>query len=288
MEFYLRNLPNTYTWKKKMIELNLNKTNILILGNSMTFCGIIPGKLKYPSFNLANNSQDLYYDYQLVLNYVKHCTRLKYIFIPVNYASFEYTLDQGPESWRTSYYKKAFNIKTRDDQFKIKDYSAILMYGFQQGLQITLSLNRISLYNGVDSLGWFNGGSGKLESNDASTSAKGTEEFLSETKTFNYIYIPQNVRFLKGIIELAQKQHIEVVLITPPISRYYSENISSDNPILKRQKKIMVDLCEKYRIKYYSFWDDKRFNNRDFSDIKHLNRDGAIKFSELINTEIIN
>jgi hypothetical protein len=288
MEFYLRNLPNTYTWKKKMIELNLTETNILILGNSMTFCGIIPGKLKYPSFNLANNSQDLYYDYQLTLNYIKHCTSLKYILVPVNYASFEYTLDQGPESWRTSYYREAFNIKSREDHIKINDYSAILMYGFQHGLELTLRLKRISLYDGVDSLGWFNGGSGKLESNDARTAAKGTEEFLSEEKILNYLFIPQNVSFLKGIIELAQKQNIEVVLITPPISRYYSDNIYSDNPILKRQKKIVIDLCEKYRIKYYSYRDDKRFYDRDFSDIKHLNLVGAIKFSELINTEIIN
>jgi hypothetical protein len=288
MEFYLEDLPNTYTWKKEMIEGNLDRINVLILGNSMTFCGIIPSKLKYTAYNLANNSQDLYYDWQLASLYIDRCRNLKYLVVPVGYASFEYVLDEGTESWRTSYYRSAFHIMPRVVHFDMRDHSALLRYEFQRGLKLTFGMNRAKLYEGIDSLGWFNVGEKSLDSTNRQLAVSGAREYAMDASTLDKSNININTRFLENIIELAMKKRIRVILVSPPVSRYYRLKLVQGNPTLDRQMAILVGLCEKYGLVFHSYANDRRFFDRDFFNIKHLNPQGAGKFTEIINDELLN
>jgi len=57
--------------------------------------------------------------------------------------------------------------------------------------------------------------------------------------------------------------------------------------ILITNNKILDDLCNKYRCKYYDYSNDERFIKTDFIDVNHLNFVGAEKFSRIVNNEIL-
>ena len=44
---------------------------MIIVGTSRAFSGIIPSKMPYYSINIANNSQSIYYDIELLEKYIK-------------------------------------------------------------------------------------------------------------------------------------------------------------------------------------------------------------------------
>ena len=47
------------------------------------------------------------------------------------------------------------------------------------------------------------------------------------------------------------------------------------------------ELCNEYGTKYYNYLNDPRFNPEDFVDHDHLNKNGAGKFSGVLEREVI-
>lgn len=75
-EIRLSKVPNTYEYKRKSFEIQLQNIETIILGNSQAFGGVNPEYLSYYSFNLCNNSQTLYYDTEITLKYLKDMSNL--------------------------------------------------------------------------------------------------------------------------------------------------------------------------------------------------------------------
>jgi hypothetical protein len=56
---------------------------------------------------------------------------------------------------------------------------------------------------------------------------------------------------------------------------------------LAETRAIITDLDARYHTTYRDYLTDPRFTTEDFADPLHLNREGAIKFSRILNEEII-
>ncbi len=74
-------------------------------------------------------------------------------------------------------------------------------------------------------------------------------------------------------------------MITTPTYKTYYKFI---NPLTEEKNlETIKTICKKYDCAYHDYFRDSRFNLMDFSDNDHLNSNGAKKFTEIINKDII-
>ncbi len=104
LEFLLREIPNQYTLKDNYIATSSRKIETLVLGSSHTYYGVNPEYFTKPCFNLANISQSLNFDLELLKKHENEFSNLKTVIIPISYFSLFETLEEGDESWRVKNY----------------------------------------------------------------------------------------------------------------------------------------------------------------------------------------
>jgi hypothetical protein len=90
---------------------------------------------------------------------------------------------------------------------------------------------------------------------------------------------------LEKMIKEYKERNIEVVLITTPVLPTYSKYCN--DTIMNKNQKAINYLCKKYNCKYFNYFNDKRFEVRDFLNNDHLNFIGAKYFSKIIDREIV-
>jgi hypothetical protein len=85
------------------------------------------------------------------------------------------------------------------------------------------------------------------------------------------------------MIDNCRQKKIQVVIVSMPQTRIYERHL---NP--KKLTKI-IKTCSSLSQKnpgvayYLNLFADKRFNDEDFYDADHLNNQGAVKSSEIVN-----
>ena len=87
-EYLLRTFPNTYDVKQKLITKNSSEIEVIFTGTSHVFSGIRPKGIDFNSVNLANNSQSLYYDIQIVKRNLDYLKNLKAVVFEINFFTF--------------------------------------------------------------------------------------------------------------------------------------------------------------------------------------------------------
>ena len=125
-EFKFRKARNNqYVVKKSLLESASEEVEILTLGSSHGYRGILPELLGRRAFNLAATSQSIYYDVELAIKYLPNLPRLTTVVLPVSYFSLEYQLDQGAERWRCYYYYTFYSIphRSRDMADDLRNFS---------------------------------------------------------------------------------------------------------------------------------------------------------------------
>ncbi len=275
MEISLRNIPNDYAYKNEYLENFSDEIEILFLGNSHVFYGIDPSYLDYRGFNSSHISQSMKYDYLIYDKFSTQLSELKYLVIPMSYASLFLTLDDGIESWRTVNYTLYYDIQGsntlsdhlevttssgRNNAKKIFDYYVLgkdniscSEFGF--GLNYHSSIKR-----------------------DLDKTGKDAAKRHTNASVENYY---KNSNYLEKIISLAETKNVQVILFTPPVYKTYIDNMDK-NQLLSMYYKI-DELLEEYdHVKYVNYLDSGLFDNDDYYDADHLNEIGAKKLTELL------
>lgn len=282
IELYLRSIPNSYKIKEEKFMRNINQYNTLVLGSSLSYFGINPAYFDKPGYNMANVSQDLYYDYMILSKHIDKLKNVKNIIISIGYSSFE---SKGVEPWRVYEYNRYYKIPSRSkfDQFSINNYSLTSLYIVSKRLT-TVLFNR-SYYN-TDCLnenGWYDVGAawgcGKA-------SDKGAIDRISAVlKNTDKSMIEQNSRYFELIIKKCLSRDIKPKIVILPVYKTFYNNIRKDTYI--RMVNIVNAASLKYNLKVCNYFYDKRFEKSDFSDNDHLCSSGAAKISKIINDDIL-
>ena len=273
-------VPNTYTLKKKLIEKNKDSINMVVVGTSHVFGGIIPSKMTNFTVNIANQSQSIYYDIELLKKYIKQLPNLNTIVFDINFFTFQYNLDNGPEAWRALYYKNTFNIVPQTKEFSFSDNFLIKMYNPKD---IIFHIGSIPLYEGY----YKNNGVG-LSSEVLSIVNKENSVRRYNHLVNKYMLKSEKAKIIEELeifLENLTNTKIKIVFVQVPISPTMYSYI--DKKLLFENNNILKNLCEKYpNVKSINMLNDMRFLEHDFRDPDHLNLKGAIKFSSLLNAEI--
>ncbi len=281
LEYVIRNIPNDYSFKKNHIIDKGNEIETLILGSSHTFMGVNPEYFQSVAFSLANTSQSLFYDKELLMEYNDYMPNLKKVIIPISYFSLSHKLDKGEENGRKYDYLHYMNCKTKILSNKnVKYYSAFLAKGFSKSSRAIKNY----VFKGktpisCNSYGWCTSYSYSKRHDLKSTALTAAKRHENGSLDFS-----ENVKHLEEIINFSRLHNFEVVLINTPTTKYYYDNLDSQK--LAKIFKTCSDISEINSIKYFNFSHDKCFTEEDFYDGDHLNDRGATKFSKLLNDKI--
>ncbi|SDB48305.1 hypothetical protein SAMN03097699_1619 [Flavobacteriaceae bacterium MAR_2010_188] len=278
MELLLRNIPNRFQLQNDYILESGSDIETLIIGSSHTEFGINPKYLESAAFNLSNVSQPVDIDLQLLKHYQKFLPNLKTVIIRLSYTTLFERLNDSKESWRMKDYTIYQDLESDGIAFN----SEILSVSLSQ------NINRIYDYYVLkidevksNSLGW-----GTEAVSSKSKNLDTTGEIVAKKHTIeNEEYFEANQDSFKAIVELAQENSIEVIVITLPAYETYFKNMEENQ--IENTIQFGKTLAKTYpNVRYLNFLEDKRFNKSDFYDADHLNEIGARKFSRIINDSL--
>lgn len=277
IEIQVRKIPNDYSFKHQQVLKLGDSINTLILGSSHAFRDVNPEYLDEFSFNLSNLSQSLYYDLQILKNYIHELPNMEYLILEMSYPSLTHKLNTGEEEWRKYYYYRYMNIRGLVNFFDLKAYSEIAQMTF---FETFAKLYRY--WNGKSYITCTERGWGKRVDKfdsfdldeDGRNTAKRHENFNSD--------ISLGLDILNQIIDICNEYNIKLYIITFPVWESYREAVNPDK--FNITVKVANEMDNKFdNVTYLSFWNHDAFSREDFYDADHLNNKGSKKLTQMLN-----
>lgn len=276
----LSELPTTYSLKKENLEKYLDSIEVLILGSSETLYAINPEYLSLFSYNLADQSQSLFYDKELSMKYIDRIPKLKYVIISITYFSLWYELYNSIENWRDYFYYRIWQIPTNNIRFMNSNtLSFITLFGIEFTQQALLRNFHIS--TGTENLepnGWYKN-TERLNSENADTSS--ISELFRQNSAMADSVFPNQIIYLKTLLDAIRSRNANPIFISTPVHNSYLKRIDAAKKEINMR--LIEELCRKYKCRYFDFSNDDRFVSGDFADTDHLNEIGSEKFTRIIN-----
>jgi hypothetical protein len=280
IEYKARSMPNDFDSRKKGIERNISRAEIIVAGPSHAYYGIKPALLEKPAISVAYPAQDLYYDTRILLKYLPQASNVKLVIITVSYISFEYLMEDSVFNSRANFYYKTWGIPRQNRLPKLADYSAGLLFGFQQSRDFLVTG---SIPNAIktDEVG----GDSELQISNESNVKNSQVTINLHNSTMQAKYFDQNIKYLDELLNSLKGKNIQAVIITLPCYSTYYNNVNTDK-YLRMQNEIKI-LSSRYDLKYHNYFKDDRFDTEDFFDSDHLSTKGGEKFTGIINNEVL-
>ncbi len=284
-------MPNSFNVKKIYLENNLDSIQVLILGSSESLFGLNPRYFRFKTFNLAAESQSLYYDKELTLKYLDRMPQLNVVIISIAYFSLWYELFAAVENWRDYFYYKYYGIKSNDKKiFDLKQISYIDLYGIdfaQNSFRKNFTIRWVGF---PDENGWINP-TGSNDSTPTKTypNSMSDSAVISKMNSYKKVmkdeFFENNKSYLDTLLTVLNSKWILPVIITTPVYKTYLNYIDYDKYRIINNE--LNQLCKKYNCIYLNYFEDKRFNYNDFEDSDHLGPVGAKKLSKILDEKII-
>ena len=281
-EYGLSTMTNSYMLKREQLETQATKIEVLVLGGSYTLRGVNPAYFCMKGYNLGDVEQSLFYDSRITLKYLDKMTSLKVVLVAISYNSLWLKLYGSRIGFRVYYYAHYWGIRYPAVKwYNIRNYSNILDYGNSTAFGFALKGFKVNLVRDYQDNGWaikwrksrpMNDLSGKIMMNRVNKSCKKA-------------ILDSNISYVEDLLEQLNKRGIHPVIFSPPVTVHTYKFMEPNR--VKTMDSAISGLCAIYHCKFYDYQEDKRFTDKDFEDVNHLNPEGAAKFSKIINNEIL-
>ncbi|MDF1673841.1 MAG: hypothetical protein P1U41_10055 [Vicingaceae bacterium] len=278
-------LPKT-TFNQKANYINKhNDVSTLILGSSHNQKAFNPEHIDKKAVNLAFGFQDYELDSALLNRYLSKLNKLKYLVLEIDYHSLEYCNQSEYFRYGWYYYYHNINLTNLPIYYRFSLYISSPNF-FNKKIQ----KHKLAIFNqpiNKDSFitsnnfktEYFSRKRYNLEKIIKSAKKRFEKKHISEISTYNF---NKNSQILEKMIETCVEKNIIPILVSTPLHKsfYVLKNKKKD----LRRKKLIDKLLLKYNsLKYLDLENDSRFNTRDFSDEDHLNVNGSIKTTNILN-----
>ncbi|MGI9192117.1 MAG: hypothetical protein ACR2IL_08330 [Chitinophagaceae bacterium] len=282
MEISLRQIPNEYKEKYRVLTHDNNTYNTLILGNSFTYFGINPVWMKTPVYNASQINESIFlhhYKFQLAL---PHFKKLHAIIVPVSNSNLQFY----------KYPDKKLNL--------LKNYlmytglhAPVSIFNYFEITSVSLKENikRLFTYYIKHDNNW-----GSNEKGWGNFYLSNQKKDLAQTTKRRYITTQRrikdglkegafsaNINLLNDWMQACRERNIQVLLINMPVSSVmYKKYIPAE---LKSTDSLMMNLEQAYpNVQYLNLIQSKHFNDNDFYDADHLHEIGAKKMSLMLDS----
>lgn len=281
MEHFLRGIPNTHMAKAKAITGELSQIKILILGNSHAANGIDPKYLSKKAYNLAQGAQTLDIDYSLLNKYKDDLSALEYVIVPISYHSLWFKLSELKYyRWMAKYNNIYFDIDIEHNPLK-----KFLLFDNV----IKVKLKNLKQYYWENDLLLPDFKEGFFSAPPATDISVLSESGESKAKDFSVndldALYSENLKYLKGIIDIANDKGAKVLFITIPCYPTYIDNLKKQQLSLMHQT---MDNLENGKDVFYLdlLEDGRKLSLQDFANGDHLSYLGAQKFTMKLDSII--
>jgi hypothetical protein len=283
LEWVMLRSPNSMSIKRDRLEALAGDVDTLILGSSETYYGLKPEALSGVAYNLANNAQTLYYDYELIKSILPKLPRLRRVYVLANYTSLYAELYDHPESYRLYGYLQEFSIplQRKVDYFDLRIFSRVLLHSPHAALERLMTGFVSSRDKRIDDHGWYrvpDEDRWGLGLEDAAGRIAVHHSFMRKN------YLPDNQAVLERLIQLLQERHVEVVLITTPVYPTYQAQMRPE--MWEPEKATYEKIAARYGVRYLNFLNEAHLQAVDFEDASHLNAEGAEHFAHILEMRV--
>ena len=294
-EVYLRTINTQYKEKLNGLHKSSKNIEVLILGNSHAAYGVNPNVMTKEAYNMAMVSQSLYYDFEIVKKEINNMPNLKYVILSLDYHTLYFSNQEGTRNnW--SYYdygidknidnitklsrfwfgytpRVSFSILTKDIKRRytsLLNKKYVIDYDIQNDIDIHDKMKKGFLA--------FKNIKNRISQKELKIRAKKFNNYvlnLNERKANLY-------RFEK-IFQYLSSKNINIILITSPCDKKIVELFN--NKVRLNDIKEINYLLKKYNVAYFDYLNLIKDDNM-FYDFDHLNKDGALLFSTMLNKDI--
>jgi hypothetical protein len=280
-EYMLRVIPNDYAYKRKYLDENSSKIEVLFLGSSHIYYGVDPTYISRKSFNAAHISQSLNLDLAILKKYGNNWQKLKYIVVPIDYFSLHLSLERSIEKWRLKNYYIYYNINIIDNYWNTFELFNGKLPNNLNRLKKYLSTNKSDIT--CNTLGFGTNYNANKAKDLITTGKTAAQRHTMEKDNEELIY--SNSQIVYSLVKFAQQHNAKIIFITCPAYKSYRQNIDST------QLKIALNLVKEVTSKnansyYYNLLADTSFVAQDYYDADHLNEIGAKKLTLKIDSII--
>ena len=266
----LVDVPTTATYKRTIIENHLD-ADTLILGSSHAVFDVAPLAMPGHVVNLANVSQDVYYDCELARRYIGRMRQLKRVVLEISFFSWERSLGESEEKWRGDLYVHAFGIYPQKWTFRSGHYSQWAAFGWER----VLGFRRED--DPFDARGWLRG-DGHVEMKSGRVAAQRHLKSMREST------LAGNQQLVRELVHACRALGIDVVFVTPPAHACYRRELNA--PALARMQQATESFRRELDVSHLDYFTDPRFDDADYLDGDHLNARGAKKFSRILAADL--
>ncbi|MCM1990254.1 DUF1574 domain-containing protein [Oceanirhabdus seepicola] len=256
--------PNTQMQIEQSFKYALKEEyNLIILGNSRMYRGINPDMFNVNTYNFAHDNDTYNQMYYKLLYLEKNNNLPNSVLIGTDYFQFSFIADT-----RNYIYKSLL------DPEYMKDYS----FHFNEDMNrrmTELQNNLLLRWNSIFE-----------EEDENRRYLKGNGQFIipgipseTDTVTRESKMLPIQKEYFEKIIEYCKDKNIKVIVVMPPLRK--NELINYTDEYLKEFNQYINDSLGEDGV-YLNFTYDARFNINDFTDITHLDKEGADKFSKIL------
>lgn len=280
LEYGLSRMPNSNSIKRDRLHELAGQVDTIILGGSETYYGISPHALSGTAFNLANWSQSLYFDYEIAKRVLPDLPKLERAIVLVNYMSLYMELYDHPESYRQYQYLKEWGIPLQRpvDYLDVRTLSRVAVYSPHSALEALLKGFRGSLAPRVDDRGWY-------RVPDEDRWGLGVEQAHGRLAVHHGFmrekYFSANRERLERLVTLLRAAGADVVLVTTPVWETYRAGMRQ--PMWTKARAVFDEVAQKYGVRYLNFQNEPRMKADDFEDADHLNAEGAVRFTTILD-----
>ncbi|MBU3676627.1 MAG: hypothetical protein FGM54_05535 [Chitinophagaceae bacterium] len=286
MELLLRQIPNEYKEKYKVLTKTNNSYNTLILGNSFTYFGINPAWMKTPVYNASQINESIFlhhYKFQLARPHFKN---LHTIVVPISFANLRFS--KYPDK-KLNLLKNYLLYMGLNAPVSIFNYAEVSAESFKENIQriITFYIKHENNW-GSNEGGWGNFYQSEQKLDLVKTTRVRYNTTLRRIKDGEReVAYPSNIQLLNQWMEACREQNIQVIFLYMPVSSVMYQNY---NPAqLHATDSIMLRLVQTFpNVQYINFLQSNQFNDQDFYDADHLHDIGAKKMSYILDSILIN
>lgn len=283
IEIIARQEPNSYKAKEtEMMKENLPYETIVV-GSSHTAFGIDPRYLSMPSYNIANPSQRIYYDYHLLKRYIHHCPNIKYVICPIS--TFSPLTTKFDEE---SPYIINYELYMGFDEYPFYSKHNILILN-TGNLITTLAksiLSQLGLHQKDYPFGFLDSYSISGRTQDWSDSQGAIRRHIKKYEKTKY---EESLHYYIALANLCKQHETTLLFVTAPTHKNYYLQVPLKRRLLMRKLVEDVNKGTSCQIYYLDLLDDPRFTDEDFFDTDHMTCEyGAPKLTKIIDDYIKN
>ncbi len=287
-EIMLRHIPNSFRFKRELIETEGHRMKNIIIGSSVAIHGINPNYLPDSTYNLAFRGEWFRYNYKLLETYIDKMPELQNIIWGICYQALWEDNNEARNETNIIYH----NIYTgiHPDKDNIFYQSELLSTGsvsfrkwskYYLSRKSTMPCDQSGFDHGADidttnnPPKWLNDLPMRLKEHTG----------LSQNDMHHEI-LEKNIRQMDSIAKLCNERNIKLhIVVCPAYLTYHEQANKAQLDIIEATIQGLQDRWKD--ISYYNYFKDGRFGINDFSDCNHLSSNiGATKFSKILQQDL--